>query len=82
MNGSWKLGKVAGIDVFVHATFFMLLAWAALAAYLPSGRAAAAAGGVASILLVFGVVVLHELGHALTARRFGIATRDITLLGS
>lgn len=80
MTGSWRLGKIAGIDVFVHATFFMLLAWAALAAYLPSGRAAAAAGGVASILLVFGVVVLHELGHALTARRFGIATRDITLL--
>jgi Zn-dependent protease len=74
------LGKIAGIDVFVHATFFILLAWVALSAYQSSGRIAAAASGVASILTVFGVVVLHELGHALTARRFGIATRDITLL--
>jgi Zn-dependent protease len=80
MTGSWKLGKIAGIDVFVHATFFILVAWVALSAYLPSGSAAAAASGVASILTVFGVVVLHELGHDLVARRFGIATREITLL--
>jgi Zn-dependent protease len=80
MTGSWRLGKIAGIDVFVHATFFILLAWVALSAYLPRGSAAAAASGVASILTVFGVVVLHELGHDLVARRFGIATREITLL--
>lgn len=80
MTGSWRLGKIAGIDVFVHATFFILVAWVALSAYLPRGSAAAAANGVASILTVFGVVVLHELGHDLVARRFGIATREITLL--
>ena len=80
MRWSWKLGRVAGIDVFVHATFLILLVWTARAAYLPSGRSAAAASGVAFILTVFGVVVLHELGHALAARRFGIGTRDITLL--
>ena len=80
MTGSWKLGKIAGIDVFVHATFFILVAWVALSAYLPRGSASAAANGVASILTVFGVVVPHELGHDLAARRFGIATREITLL--
>jgi Zn-dependent protease/CBS domain-containing protein len=80
MSWSWKLGRIAGIDVFVHATFVILLAWVALVEYLPSGSVTAAADGVLFILAVFGVVVLHELGHALTARRFGIPTRDITLL--
>jgi len=80
MSWSWKLGKVAGIDVFVHATFFILLVWVALAEYLPSGSPAAAASGILFTVAVFGTVVLHELGHALAARRFGVATRDITLL--
>jgi Zn-dependent protease/CBS domain-containing protein len=44
------------------------------------GNIVAAIGGVLFILAIFGTVVLHELGHALTARRFGILTKDITLL--
>src|SRR6478735_2190162 len=70
MMFSWKLGRVAGIDLFLHPTFLILLAWSAMQ------------GGLDWALLVsavFGCVVLHELGHALTARLFGIATRDITL---
>jgi Zn-dependent protease len=68
---SWKLGRVAGIDVFLHPTFFLLLAYVAMME-----------GGIGSVLLVsavFSCVLLHELGHALMARRFGIATEDITL---
>ncbi len=80
MNWSWRIGRIAGIDVYVHFTFLLLVAWIAGAYYLKSGQIAQAVAGVAFILAVFGVVVLHELGHALTARRFGIATRDITLL--
>jgi hypothetical protein len=41
MSWSWKLGKIAGIEVFVHATFMILVVWVALAAYIPSGRPAA-----------------------------------------
>lgn len=80
MKWSWKIAKIAGIDVYVHATFLILLGWTALAGYLHTRAAAAALAGVAFTLTIFAVVVLHELGHALTARRFGIKTIDITLL--
>ncbi len=80
MKWSWKLGRFAGIDVFVHATFFLLIGWIALSHWLQARSVAAAAAGVAFILALFACVVLHEYGHALAARRFGIRTRDITLL--
>jgi len=70
MRTSWKLGRVAGIDLFLHPSFFILLAFYG------------ATQGPGAILLVsaaFGCVLLHELGHALMARGFGIGTEDITL---
>jgi Zn-dependent protease/CBS domain-containing protein len=79
MRWAWKIGRIAGVQVFVHATFLMLLGWIALSGYMRTGRLETAMAGVGFTLAVFGVVVLHELGHALTARRFGIKTRDITL---
>jgi Zn-dependent protease/CBS domain-containing protein len=79
MRWAWKLGKVAGIDVYIHATFLFIIAWVALASFLESGTATGVVAGVAFILALFVCVVLHEFGHALTARRFGIVTRDITL---
>jgi len=80
MRGSWRIGQIAGIGVYVHATFLILLVWVALIHYQQRHRVADALGGLLFIGSVFGIVVLHELGHALTARRFGIRTRDITLL--
>jgi Zn-dependent protease len=80
VSWSWRIGRVAGIDVYVHFTFSLLIAWVVLANYFDYGDLAQAAYGVVFILALFGVVVLHELGHTLTARRFGIRTRDIILL--
>ena len=80
MKWSWKIGRVGGIDLRVHATFFILLAWMALVYYRQSGTAGGAARGVLFTIALFASVVLHELGHASAARRVGVPTRDITLL--
>jgi len=77
---SWTLGRLAGIELRVHATFVLLLAWLAFATYRATHSGSATLQSVAFILALFASVVLHELGHALTARRFGIGTREITLL--
>ena len=80
MPWSWKVGRLAGIDVYVHATFLLLLGWVAVRHWVEEHSVAAVASGVLFILALFGCVILHEYGHALTARRYGIPTRDITLL--
>jgi Zn-dependent protease/predicted transcriptional regulator len=77
---SWKLARIAGIEVYVHATFFMVIAWIALVYWNQNGTLEAVIDGVGFILALFGCVLLHEFGHALTAARYGIRTRDITLL--
>lgn len=80
MRWSFPLGRFFGIELSVHSTFFLLLIWIAWEHYKAQGSVGAAVAGVAFVLLIFGCVVLHEYGHALTARRFGISTRDIILL--
>jgi len=77
---SRRLGSIAGIDVYVHVTFLVLLGLAAFGGLLAGEGLRATARALFLLLAVFGAVVLHELGHALVARRFGIRTRDITLL--
>jgi len=71
----WKLGNLAGIGVYLHWSFWLLPAWILLS----GGGLAGAVGSVLFVFAIFGCVVLHELGHALMARHYGIGTRDITL---
>jgi Zn-dependent protease len=80
MKWSWKIARVAGIDVYLHMTFLILIAWIALAYWQLEGTLIAVISGVSFILALFFCVVLHEFGHALTARNFGIRTKHIILL--
>lgn len=79
MSWSIPIFRVAGILVRIHVTFLLLLAWLAVS-YYSQGGSAVAAGRIFFILLLFGCVLLHEFGHAIAAKGFGINTPDITLL--
>src|SRR5437868_1810291 len=78
---SWSLPiiRIAGIQLRMHITFLLLIAWLGLR-YYTQGGTAAAVSGILVILLLFMCVVLHEFGHAFAAKAFGINTPDITLL--
>src|SRR5690348_15576342 len=80
MRWSWKIGRLAGINVYMHATFLLLVVFILLIYWVGGHSLALALRGVAFVLLIFACIVLHELGHAVTARKFGIRTRDIVLL--
>ncbi len=80
MRWSWKIGKLAGIDLYVHATFLLLIVWVVVLHWIEGRTIQAVVSGIAFILALFACVVLHELGHALTARHYGFPTKDITLL--
>ncbi len=79
MRWSVKIVRVAGTEIRLHITFLLFLAWIGFA-YYHAGGAEAALRGVVFIALLFSSVVLHEFGHVVAARRFGIQTPDITLL--
>ncbi len=80
MKWSWRMGRVAGIEIHMHATFPLLFAWIAVVMLRSGATAGAIFVTLALILAVFALLVVHETAHALTARRFGITTRDIVLL--
>ncbi|MCF8258461.1 MAG: site-2 protease family protein [Flavobacteriales bacterium] len=80
MKSKLSLGSIAGIKLFVHWTFSLLLLYIIYTGVSAGSGLVDILWSLAFILSIFGCVVLHELGHALAARRYGIGTRDITLL--
>ena len=80
MGGSFKIGRFSGIDVRVHWTFLLLLAFFAFLGYQSSGSLAGALTPIAVIVALFLCVLLHEFGHSLVAQRLGLQIESITLL--
>lgn len=83
MRWAFQIAKPSGIGVYVHVTFLLLLAFVAYSGYVGTeenpGSINDAVTHVIVVILIFWIIVLHELGHALAARRYGIATQDIVL---
>ncbi len=71
-----QIGSVLGIPIRVHATFLLILVWFGMAAAASSRNVPRE---IAFVLALFACVLLHELGHAAMARRFGVRTREIVL---
>lgn len=87
MRASFRLGRIAGIEVGVHYTWlfaFVLIAWSLAAGFFPSRYPGWTVGtywlaGIVSALLLFGSVLVHELAHSLVARAQGLPVQGITL---
>ncbi|MFQ5576612.1 MAG: site-2 protease family protein [Anaerolineae bacterium] len=79
MKWSFQLASIKGIKINIHLTFFLIIIWGAFS-YGQGQGAGRLAFGAALTVMVFGIVLLHELGHSLVALGFGISVRDITLL--
>ncbi len=80
MRWTFPIGRVLGIKIQVHVTFLLMLVAVAMFMSGTKPTLAASLESVGFVLLIFGCVLLHELGHALAARAYGIGTRDITLM--
>ncbi|HEX6105454.1 MAG TPA: site-2 protease family protein [Gemmatimonadales bacterium] len=79
MRWSYTIGRIAGTEIKVHLTFFLLVAYFAFGAYQQGGGPAAITVSV-MLLALFACVLLHEFGHILMAGRFGVRTPDVILL--
>ncbi|HEV8285048.1 MAG TPA: site-2 protease family protein [Chitinophagaceae bacterium] len=80
MRWSLYIGKVSGIKIFIHWTFLILILWIILVQVFEGHKANEILLNITFIIAVFACIVLHELGHALTAKRFNSKTKDIILL--
>ena len=82
MRWSTRLFTVFGIDVRVHATFLFIVAYFAIiwGVLRQPGGVGPALYGVLLVVLLFGLVVIHELTHARVAQGYGVKVRNITLL--
>ena len=79
MKWSLNLGKIFGIRVLVHWTFLILVGWVVFSEWKKGSDPSTILLTLIYVFALFACVVLHELGHSLTARHYGIKTRKIVL---
>ncbi|HEY5941198.1 MAG TPA: site-2 protease family protein, partial [Gemmatimonadales bacterium] len=79
MKWVYTMGRIAGTEIKVHLTFVLFLGWYSLSGYNAGGPAGAITAALL-LLALFACILLHEFGHILMARRFGVRTPDVILL--
>lgn len=83
MQAGWRIGSVFGIPLYVDSSWFVIVALLTLfngSKFVPQwGPVVGWGAGLAMPLLLFGSVLLHELGHSLVAKSQGINVNSITL---
>ncbi len=80
IKSSLNIGRIAGIDIKVHWSFLLLILWFFISSINEGYSFEGAIHRIFFIFAIFGCIILHELGHALTARKFGCETKQIILL--
>jgi len=80
MKWSWKIGRFSGIDLKIHATFAIIILWVIYNHIIAGDDLRTTVESLIFVLTIFACVILHEFGHALTAKKYGIKTLDIILL--
>ena len=78
LTKSFYVGRIWGIDVFIHMLFFVFVGFLGLM-YTLSAGIVVAVQVVFFLMLVFICVLLHEYGHCLTAKHYGVHVQNITL---
>ena len=87
MNETFKLGRIAGIEIGINWSWLIVLVlmlWTLAAGVFPTENPGLSDGTYAAMALVaavtfFASLLLHEVGHALTAKRLGMTIDGITL---
>src|SRR4028119_1900473 len=83
MQANWRIGSLFGIPLFLDPSWFFILAFITIINALnfssSFGLVLAWSTGLLMALLLFGSVILHELGHSLVARSQGLKVNSITL---
>jgi Zn-dependent protease len=79
MRGAFQIARLFDIPVRIHWSFLLLLAYVAFSGITDGGSWSDVAWSFLFVGAIFLCVVLHEFGHALSARRFGVETKDIIL---
>lgn len=78
--GGIRIARIGGIAVDIHLTFGLVLVWGGWQGWVRYGGVAGVGFGVLSVILLFTSVLVHEFGHGLQARAFGLGVERITLL--